>query len=303
MARQSRFDKAVKGKVKDYQAEPSAKVWAGIRESVPGKPGPGRAFYARLVGALLIVGVGGLIWWSVSQNGTSNEEMGGKQLQQTTDATQNETANRAQDLSQDAPNKQEMAANEATADSEEENTSFDDATSNLTANRSTQTASFNNETAKKNTLKPGRQSGNTQEESKEDNSIDAQTEPNREITMEGISTTPEQLEEISSTPPQPTLQEIIAREDAQEKTGEVEAKADVEGESKTGRRRLNLRNMDRDEFRDRTGTVLGKVAQGAGDVLGIKTDVKESETDERKSREVTVKFGPFKIKRVKNKKR
>ena len=98
-----------------------------------------------------------------------------------------------------------------------------------------------------------------------------------------------------------TLQEIIAREDAVEQAGPSEEKPEVEAETETGRKRLL--DMNREEFRERTGTVLGKVAQGAGDALGIKTNVKKTETDERETKHVTVKFGPIKFKRVKNKKR
>lgn len=290
MARQNQFDKAIKDKVKTLEAEPSARVWAGVREAVPGKSGLGRVFYLRLAALLIVVGLSGGAWWYYSGSSTEKTE-GGKQLTQ-----QSQT-----------PDPKEKPSDNAISPATQPTVAPDlEAETDLNAN--TELALNSDEKNQKSQYDAplARSSAKTEKkaiENKDNNLPEPIVEPIQELALEGIEETKpiEVAEEAPVEAKNTTLQEVIAREDAQEKEGSVKKAEDVEGESETGRRRrLNLSNLNRDEMRSKTGQVLGNLAQEAGEKIGIQANVKKTETDERQTKKVTVKFGPLKFKRVKN---
>lgn len=300
MARRNRFDKAIKGKVTGYQAEPSARVWAGIREAVPGKTGPNRSLYIKMAAVLVLIGLAGGAWWYLSGPDSTYEDKGGKQLTQ-----QSQTQPEGQ-----KPSESPIVANNTETNSTEANTEIEGTEAKTetvpTDGKNNANEYVNSSTRKSPIANRAELKTNKKAKTKEDNNIDLVNEPIQEVKMEGIEETAQinvadeaPIEEVPST-----LQEVIAREDAEEKQGTLEEEEHVEGESETGRkRRLNLSNLNREDVRSKTGTVLGNLAQGAGEAIGIQSKVKKTETEERKTKEVTVKFGPLKFKRVKNTKR
>ncbi len=331
MARQNQFDKAVKGKIQGLEAEPSARVWAGIREAVPAKSGPSRGLYIKLAALLILIGMSGGAWWYFSGTSTENSDKGGKQLTEqspNSNTTQNQkspennmpsTSPNAEGSDQENNWNGETLADNATENNATENANVN-ATDNANVNRAQSDkantdypnandarAEFanspkrNSPTAKRNGL-----TDTKNVKTKDNNSANTVEEPLQISGLEWKGETPPTAatEKAPVQLPTPTLQEIIAREDALQKDQEAAEKVDVEAESETGRRRrLDLSNLDRDEMRAKTGNVLGNLAQGAGEAIGIRSNVTETETDTLKTKEVTVKFGPLKFKRVKNTKR
>jgi len=109
--------------------------------------------------------------------------------------------------------------------------------------------------------------------------------------------------------PAPQQEEIIAQETPQEEVVEEIApeKGQQAGNSGSEKRQFaiaDLRDMSMDDVKEKAGAFLGNVAQNASDKIGLQTDYTEEEIDAQHTRKkFSASLGKFSIKRVKKSKK
>jgi|GEM_PF-6236613 len=292
MARPNQFDQKIKSKVYSHKAEPSARVWAGVREAIPARNSGRKIIFLRLSAALILLSLAGGAWWYFgTDQGTIQ---GGKQL--TEQLNQPQTPQSAWAGSTSQPSTSD--ASPVTVDTQEADPKeiFRE-----------ETPAWNAPTAKVSNSKPSRkaiandnatQTTNPAQENLSAPIVEPALESRNEVDETPALAVPVEEEVIEAPAPLPTLQEVIAEEEKQVKEGTLEKAKEVQAESNQSRkRRIDLNNLDFQKVKAQTGSALGNLAQATGEKIGIHTEVDESD----KKKKFSANFGPFKIKRVKNK--
>lgn len=290
MARPNQFDQEIKSKVYSHQAEPSARVWAGVREAIPARTPSRKIIFLRFSAALILLSLAGGAWWYFgTDNGPAH---GGEQLTQefyqTDPAPQSDWAG--------------STSNESTSDASP--VAVETAEDNTQDSIREEATAWNAPTAKASTTAPSRKAfanndNNNSNQPAQENTSEPVADPELEARLD-VSEEPElvvPVEIVTATPPLvPTLQEAIAEEEQQVKEGTVEEVKEVEGEAAQSRKRLiDFSNLQ--DVKAQTGSAITNLAQEAGEKIGIHTE--REQTDKKKK--FSANFRSLKIKRVKNK--
>lgn len=276
MARLSKFDREIKTKMDGLQGEPSARVWAGIREATPTASTSIR--WTRVAAILLPLAIlaGAAVLW-VSLGGSEGE--------------QKPIANTPQQVEQPLqPEPRQPIAEESDAQPE---------AMPLTPEDETPVAKQLPERSQQPRHNPGQIAIEPDLDFQEvvDNSG---RPPMREQEQPDLA--PKQFDPQEMEPEK----EVYAEDQAPVEQAPEEALApegDEASNSQPEKRQFalrDLREMDVEEMKDKAGAFLGDVAKEGAEKLGVKTSFEKERIDEEHTRKkFAASFGNFSIKRVK----
>lgn len=276
MARLSKFDREIKNQMQDVQGEPSAKVWMGIREEIGTQRAGGKAWLYRSAAAILLLTLAGAsIWWYFGREPEGKSS--GVQM------VQDQVNEHPRSPSQD---KVPFVAPDADQNKMVEEAPTED---QPVLKPEPETERYVVREVKSETPELVRDP---------EPAPSLENEPLRspELGLEGI------VERVPKTPrekmPEQEDPEVVIDPDTDQKAiAEVE---DQPESAATHRRQYNLnqlRNISKDQVKEKSGAVLGSVANQAKKVIGLETEVSKSSNEQYENNAYSVRLGPIKLKR------
>lgn len=288
MARLSKFDKEIKKQMQGLQGEPSARVWAGIREATPTSGSSPWLF--RSAAAILLLGILASGAWYLSRGGV--EEAGDLAGGNGVDSVQQDSPR-----SPAAPGHQLLVQEDVGPDdastSEQDGLAVDVEEKDEELPSQPDNSRISPMPALENQGVVHEATEEVQEEVPEMAPIKEMQVPKDILPQEFPVETPQE-EVIAEENP------VVPAEEEEEAPEEIQG-AQPENSRPTRRQYAlsDLKNISKEDVRKKSGAVLGNLALNASEAIGIKTEVeRESIDDEHDKKKFAAHIGPISFKRV-----
>lgn len=273
MAKLNKFDRAIRKQVESLEAEPSARVWVGIREEIGTGRSEGMVWLYRSAAAILFLAlVGASIWWYYGQDTLPSAPQMAEELQE---------AGPAKMLP--PPEKVDFAPVLAEEDAQEEQEKDSKVVS---------------QPAPSPRVIPMVEQEMPLEEPNAVDESPLEIAPEIEQAEEAIAQEP--VEEVPSVeePAEEEIKAPVTVEDDQKEVLDIEEQPES---AETHRKQINFNNLrknfSKDQLKEASGSVLGTVANGAKKAIGLDTEFEKTTTENYENKEFTARLGPIKFKR------